>query len=217
MITRRAFAFGGLAMGLAVSGCMSSTGVQPLGYQPVQALTPSSPEPYNVAPPDINAIPIEYRRQRVRAPAGYDVGTIVVDTNKRFLYLIQDDGSAIRYGIGVGREGMSWSGTATIKRKAKWPTWTPPQSMIEREPELVKYAGGMPGGPNNPLGARALYLYEGGRDTLYRIHGTREARSIGHAVSSGCIRLLNTDVIDLYQRVPIGTKVVVLQHVGAAA
>ncbi|MEW5424652.1 L,D-transpeptidase [Amorphus sp. 3PC139-8] len=215
MITRRAFAFGSLAFGFMASGCMSSGPTQPLGYQPVPALAPTTPEPFDVGPVDINQIPIAYRRQLVEAPSGYRAGTIVVDTNNRFLYLIRDDGSAIRYGIGVGREGMAWAGTATIKRKAEWPTWTPPQEMIERQPETAKYADGMPGGPRNPLGARALYLYEGGRDTLYRIHGTSEERSIGRAVSSGCIRLLNVDVIDLYQRVPLGTEVVVLEHTGA--
>lgn len=137
-------------------------------------------------------------------------GTIIIDTSARKLFYVLQGGQAIAYGVGVGRQGFSWSGKARIARKAKWPTWTPPREMIAREPRLVRYADGMPGGPNNPLGARALYLFEGGRDTLYRIHGTNQAWSIGRAVSSGCIRMLNDEVIDLYSRVSIGTRVVVL-------
>lgn len=212
MLTRRLFALGALAGAASLAGCMSAPTARPLGYQPVPALEPTGSEPFAVAPTDINAIPIPYRRQLSRAPAGYAPGTIVVDTTNRFLYLVGDDGTAIRYGIGVGREGMAWSGSATIKRKAKWPTWTPPAEMIARQPEVAKYAGGMPGGPDNPLGARALYLYEGNRDTLFRLHGTSQESSIGRAVSSGCIRLMNEDIIDLYQRVPTGTEVVVLQN-----
>jgi lipoprotein-anchoring transpeptidase ErfK/SrfK len=136
--------------------------------------------------------------------------TIVVDTPGRYLYLIEAGGKSMRYGIGVGREGFGWAGEATIKAKQAWPTWTPPPEMLKRDPEARPYANGMPGGLDNPLGARAMYLYIGDRDTLYRLHGTNEAWSIGHAVSSGCVRLLNQDVIDLYNRVPIGTKVVVI-------
>ncbi len=124
---------------------------------------------------------------------------------------MQPGGKAIRYGIGVGRQGFSWSGTAVIKRKAKWPTWTPPAAMVARDDFAAQWAGGMPGGPKNPLGARALYLYQGNVDTLYRIHGTFAPSSIGKAVSSGCIRMINSDVADLYDRIPVGTKVVVVQ------
>lgn len=120
------------------------------------------------------------------------------------------DGEAMRYGVGVGREGFAWAGRARIRRKAEWPKWTPPAEMIKRRPDLAKYRNGMPGGPDNPLGARALYLYQGSRDTLYRIHGTNEPWTIGQAMSSGCIRLLNDDVKDLYNRVGLGTRVVVL-------
>lgn len=137
-------------------------------------------------------------------------GTIVIDTKQKFLYLVLEGGKARRYGIGVGRQGFEWSGEAVVRRKAKWPRWTPPKEMIERDPEAAKWPNGMPGGPHNPLGARALYLFQGDLDTLYRIHGTREPRTIGTAVSSGCIRLLNSDVADLYERVSIGTKVIVL-------
>jgi lipoprotein-anchoring transpeptidase ErfK/SrfK len=117
----------------------------------------------------------------------------------------------MRYGIGVGRQGFSWSGEARIQHKAKWPRWTPPASMVKRDKFAAKWAQGMPGGPKNPLGARALYLFQGGVDTLYRIHGTFVPSSIGKAVSSGCIRMLNVDVADLYERVSLGTRVIVLQ------
>jgi lipoprotein-anchoring transpeptidase ErfK/SrfK len=137
-------------------------------------------------------------------------GTIIVDSQAKYLYLVLEGGMAQRYGVGVGREGFSWSGTAKIGRKAEWPTWTPPRAMIERQPELVKFAAGMPGGPDNPLGARALYLFNGGRDTLYRIHGSNEPWTIGQAVSSGCIRMRNEDVTELYSRVGVGARVIVL-------
>jgi lipoprotein-anchoring transpeptidase ErfK/SrfK len=139
-------------------------------------------------------------------------GTLVVDPQHRFLYLVLGGGQAKRYGIGVGREGFGWSGTAVVKRKAEWPPWLPPKDMQARDKEAAKWREGMPGGPKNPLGARALYLYQGEADTLYRIHGTRKPRSIGRAVSSGCIRMLNNDIIELYERVPIGTRVVVLSR-----
>jgi lipoprotein-anchoring transpeptidase ErfK/SrfK len=148
-----------------------------------------------------------YRRQIVKAPKGYAPGTIVIDTADRFLYLIRDDGTAIRYGVGVGRDGFRWHGVAHIGRKEEWPGWTPPPQMLKRQPDLPRH---MAGGPDNPLGARAMYLYQNGRDTLFRIHGSNEPWTIGHAVSSGCIRMVNQDVIDLYSRVKDGTKVVVL-------
>lgn len=151
-----------------------------------------------------------YRRQIVAYAGLEPAGTIVVDPRQRFLYLVLADGEALRYGVGVGRQGFSWSGAATIGRKAEWPIWTPTKRMIKREPKLARWARGMPGGPDNPLGARALYLFQAARDTLYRIHGTNEPWSIGRAVSSGCIRLLNEDITDLYARVPIGASVVVL-------
>lgn len=153
-----------------------------------------------------------YARQRVRYETRHPPGTVVVDPDAKFLYLVEAGGTAMRYGVGVGREGFGWSGEAKIERKAQWPTWTPPASMIKRQPELKRYAGGMEPGADNPLGARALYLFQNGRDTLYRLHGTNDPSSIGKNVSSGCIRLVNQDIIDLYQRVPTGAKVVVLPH-----
>ncbi|GLK67716.1 L,D-transpeptidase [Hansschlegelia plantiphila] len=150
-------------------------------------------------------------RRRVDDPTGEAAGTIVVDTYKKHLYYVQGGGKAVRYGIGVGKEGFEWQGRATIARKAKWPTWTPTPEMIQRDPKLNKpWAGGMPGGLSNPLGARALYLYQNGRDSSYRIHGTTEPRSIGKAMSSGCIRMFNHDVIDLYDRATVGTEVMIL-------
>jgi lipoprotein-anchoring transpeptidase ErfK/SrfK len=137
-------------------------------------------------------------------------GTIIVDTGKRALFYTLSDSEAIRYGVAVGKDGFSWAGIAKIGRKTEWPRWTPPASMIRRKPELAKFANGMPGGPDNPLGARALYLFANGRDTLFRIHGTNEPQSIGSAASSGCIRMLNEEVTELYERVYIGTKVIVL-------
>ena len=153
----------------------------------------------------------KWRPQRVRHRFGYRPGTIVVDARSRFLYLIESRRRARRYGIGVGREGLAFQGSGTIARKAKWPRWTPTRGMISREPEkYAKYADGVPGGPGNPLGSRALYLYRNGRDTLYRIHGTTQPHTIGRAVSNGCIRMVNADINDLYRRVPIGARVVVL-------
>jgi lipoprotein-anchoring transpeptidase ErfK/SrfK len=138
-------------------------------------------------------------------------GTVIVDTDARALYHLMGEGEAIRYGVAVGKEGFSWAGIAQIGRKIEWPPWTPPASMIQRRPELAQYANGMPGGiPENPLGARALYLFANGRDTLFRIHGTNEPQSIGTAASSGCIRMLNEEVVELYDQVEIGTKVIVL-------
>jgi lipoprotein-anchoring transpeptidase ErfK/SrfK len=133
-------------------------------------------------------------------------GTIIIDTKDRFLYLLQGSNRAIRYGIGVGREGFQWSGLQRISRKQEWPDWRPPPEMIERQPYLPRF---MAGGPGNPLGARAMYLGA----TVYRIHGTNQPQTIGHAVSSGCIRLVNDDVIDLYSQVPVGTKVIIRQAV----
>lgn len=155
-----------------------------------------------------------YLRQVVRTPGriagAAQPGTIVVDPGNRYLYLVQANGTSMRYGIGVGRDGFAWSGEAVIRGKQQWPRWHPPAEMMARDPEAAKYPNGMDGGLQNPLGARALYLWQGNRDTLYRLHGTNDPSSIGKAVSSGCVRLMNQDIIDLYQRVPIGTKVIVL-------
>ena len=146
-------------------------------------------------------------REIMTDPTEQRAGTITIDTENRYLYLSLADGRALRYGIGVGRPGFEWTGLARVGRKAEWPSWTPPVSMLKRRPDLPKF---MPGGVDNPLGARAMYLYSGKRDLMYRIHGTNEPWSIGEAVSSGCIRMMNEDVKDLYSRVSIGATVVVL-------
>jgi lipoprotein-anchoring transpeptidase ErfK/SrfK len=161
---------------------------------------------------DIDQIDPTFLRQLVTLPSGIPdtPGTIVVDPGNRFLYFVMENGVALRYGVGVGREGFAWSGAATVHHAGKWPKWVPPAEMVRRDPRAAPFAGGMPGGLDNPLGARALYLFQGQRDTLYRIHGTSEPDSIGKAVSSGCIRLFNQDIIDLYNRVPEGTRVIVL-------
>jgi lipoprotein-anchoring transpeptidase ErfK/SrfK len=163
-----------------------------------------APQTYSNRVPQIDPA---FLPARVQYETGERPGTIVVDTRTRYLYLVEEGGWAQRYGVGVGREGFGWHGRVTIGRKAEWPTWTPPAAMRQRQPYLPV---SMPGGPNNPLGARALYLYDGGRDTLFRIHGSNEPWTIGHAVSSGCIRMRNEDVIELYNRVGAGTRVVVL-------
>lgn len=160
-------------------------------------------------------LPEAFRRQVVPFRTVEEPGTVIIDGNQHFLYLIEGNGQAIRYGIGVGREGFGWAGKVRVGRTAEWPTWTPPAEMVARDPNAAKWAAGMPGGPDNPLGARALYLYEGGNDTIYRIHGTVEPWTIGLDVSSGCIRMNNEDVIDLHSRVAIGAKVIVLMQ-GAA-
>ena len=163
----------------------------------------------------VPAIPTRYLSERnLRQEVNYWTdeapGTIVVDTPNRYLYFVEEGGRATRYGVGVGRDGLSLKGRATVGRKAEWPPWTPTANMMRRDPSLVQYAGGMPGGPDNPLGARALYLFRGNRDTMFRIHGTNQPWSIGHALSSGCIRLMNDDIIHLYNRTPVGTTVVVV-------
>jgi lipoprotein-anchoring transpeptidase ErfK/SrfK len=187
--TRRAMLLGSLAL---VSGCIPS----------VRALVgPSSPS---------YTLDRRFRRQRVQYDAGYAPGTIVVDTGQRYLYLVEVEGEAMRYGVGVGEAGRTLKGRATIGRKEEWPSWTPTANMMRRKPRLVQYAGGVGGGPNNPLGARALYLYRGGKDTMFRLHGTNEPWTIGQAVSSGCVRLTNQDIVDLYERVPVGASVMVI-------
>jgi lipoprotein-anchoring transpeptidase ErfK/SrfK len=145
----------------------------------------------------------KFRRQVVEYDGGEQPGTIIIDTPNRFLYLVQEGGRAVRYGIGVGRPGFTWAGVKTVSMKREWPDWRPPDEMLKRRPDLPRY---MPGGPDNPLGARALYL----GSSLYRIHGSNEPWTIGTAVSSGCIRMRNEDVIDLYERVSVGTRVIVI-------
>lgn len=160
-------------------------------------------EPGELAEPARRDMDPRFRRQVVEYEGDERPGTVIINTRERFLYLVQDDGKAIRYGIGVGRPGFTWAGVKEITSKREWPDWRPPPEMLKRRPDLPRY---MPGGPDNPLGARAMYL----GSSLYRIHGSNEPWTIGQAVSSGCIRMHNEDVVDLYQRVQVGTRVIVI-------
>ncbi|MFT0890903.1 L,D-transpeptidase [Pseudochelatococcus sp. G4_1912] len=213
-ISRRAFVLGAP---FAVAACAT---------QPPPVLEPVIPQidphfvrmyaamPYERFPVpavDLEMIDPQFFRREVAYPTPEQPGTIVIDPGNHFLFLVRPEGRAIRYGVGVGRDGFDWNGRANIRRKAEWPVWTPPSEMIKRQPELEKYRNGMRPSLDNPLGARALYLYQGDRDTLYRIHGTNDPSSIGQSLSSGCIRLLNQDIVDLHARIPLGTKVVVLK------
>jgi lipoprotein-anchoring transpeptidase ErfK/SrfK len=174
-------------------------------------------EPYPVPAVPDGIVPERLWRQEVENPyPGHNDGTIVVDPDAAYLYLVAKDGRALRYGVGVGAAGFAWAGDAIMQYRNAWPRWKAPDTMIARRPELAPYSvanGGMDPGPGNPLGARALYLFQGGKDTLYRIHGACEPEYLGKAVSSGCIRLLDQDVIDLHDRVRDGIKVVVLRSV----
>ncbi|MHB2264080.1 L,D-transpeptidase [Aliihoeflea sp. PC F10.4] len=202
-ISRRGFLAG---FSVFLAGC--TTGEYGTALSNYAAL-PDERFPLRAVP--LDQIKPELRRQEVAYETRHKAGTVVVNTPERRLYYVMGDGRALRYGIGVGREGLALRGGATVGRKAQWPNWTPTANMIARDPRNREFAGGVPGGPNNPLGARALYLYRGGRDTMFRIHGTNQPNSIGHAMSSGCVRMLNHDVIDLYERVPNGANVVVIQ------
>ena len=189
----------------ATSFCALVTGALLLASATSGVTAPSDTErPGYIATEAEEQLSAELRRQMVFFRTTEVPGTIVVHTQERFLYLVQGNNRAIRYGIGVGREGFQWTGLKRIDRKAEWPDWTPPPEMIERQPYLPRF---MAGGPGNPMGARALYI----SGTVYRIHGTNMPGTIGTAVSSGCFRLTNPELIDLYERIPIGTKVVVRQ------
>jgi lipoprotein-anchoring transpeptidase ErfK/SrfK len=166
---------------------------------------------HTISAVDVTSIDSGLMRQEVSWSGREKPGSIVVNVPQRRLYLVLGGGKALRYGVGVGRaEGVTFRGTAIVGRKEKWPHWTPTANMMRAIPMYRSYAGGMEGGTSNPLGPRALYLYRGGRDTFFRLHGTTEPETIGTAVSSGCIRLFNQDIIDLYDRVPIGTQVTVV-------
>ncbi len=176
------------------------------------ALVPpaESPVDFPILAGEGQKLPAKFRRQQVTIGSQEPAGSIIVDPEHKYLYFILGQDQAIRYGVGVGREGFAWSGNAIVGMKRRWPRWLPPESMVERDVHAAAWANGMPGGPENPLGARALYLNANGIDTLYRIHGTNDPASIGKAMSSGCVRMLNEDVVDLFDRVKIGTQVMVL-------
>ncbi|KRB62097.1 oxidoreductase [Rhizobium sp. Root708] len=191
LVTRRGIIFGG--MGMVLSSCVRS-------------------EDWHLSSAfrgDPDRSP-RYRRQEVAYNGGEAPGTIVVNTSERFLYFVESGGRATRYGVAVGEEGLSFKGVASVGRKAEWPSWKPTEEMMQRKPRLIKYADGVPGGPLNPLGAAALYLYQGGQDTMFRVHGTNAPWSIGQAVSNGCVRMTNESIVDLYRRVPVGSKVIVI-------
>jgi Uncharacterized protein conserved in bacteria len=213
MITRRQFVLGGGAATLALASgapaaafpAMRSAGPAALGLPVLEAATPRKPKE-------------QFWRKKVRIQTSEAPGTIIINTSTKYLYFVEGKNRATRYGVGVGRDGFGWSGTVRVGRKAEWPDWWPPKEMIARErrkgrilPEM------MPGGEDNPLGARALYLYKGGRDTIYRIHGTNQPWTIGQNMSSGCIRMMNEDVIHLYKRTPVGAKVIVIGPGGGGA
>ena len=220
MITRRSMLIGSASTSaLFLTGCTTAVELPEAG--PVVKTSRSYALMYGAVPDeqfaipsvDLDRVPARFYRRIVNYPSSEQVGTIVVDTAKFYLYLIQEGGTAMRYGVGLGRAGFEWSGRARVGWKQQWPKWTPPDEMIEREPELAEWSaenGGMPPGLNNPLGARALYVFQGNVDTLYRIHGSPEFWTIGKAVSSGCVRMMNQDIIDLYDRVPTNSPIVVV-------
>jgi len=191
-----------IGVGLMLGGCMQST----LEPSSEANLKPRDKALLAKAPYEKVNIPDPYKRHIVTYHRKEAPGTIVIDSDARFLYYVLPDGKAIRYGVTVGEEALAWSGVAKIQRMAEWPTWTP-TAEIKKRMDVPNFVGP---GPHNPMGARALYLYEGNKDTLYRIHGTNQPEYIGQAISSGCIRMTNEDVIDLYNRVKMGTMVVVL-------
>ena len=217
-VSRRELLLGSLALfSLATPALAQSTALyDDNSFERDLSLLPpaESPVDYEIVPANLKKIPAPFRKQLVNYPGSEWPGTLVVDPEHRHLYHVLENQQAIRYGVGVGREGFSWAGEAKIGMKRRWPRWLPPIEMVERDEKAAKWVNGMPGGPENPLGARALYLYANGADTLYRIHGTNDPSSIGKAMSSGCIRLLNQDIADLYLRVPVGSKVVVLPPQG---
>ncbi len=198
---RHLVSFGAFAVVLAVA---ASAPAQSVISAPAEVDMNVDDQPGVEPTPDQEQLSGPWEKQIVYYRTNEPPGTVIIVTGERFLYLIEGKNRAVRYGIGVGREGFQWSGLQKISRKQEWPDWRPPPEMIERQPYLPRF---MAGGPGNPLGARALYLGQ----TIYRIHGTNQPETIGHAVSSGCFRLVNEDVVDLFDRVPVGTRVVIRQ------
>ena len=220
-LTRRRFVGAGAGLiGLTLAGC-TTTGEHLASPEPEPVVDEDFAADYGARPqerfplPAVNpaALAPQFRRQRVAFASAERPGSLIVDTSTFYLYLVETETVAWRYGVGLGRQGFEWSGRARVAWKRPWPTWTPPDEMIAREPHLEQWSvrnGGMPPGLGNPLGARALYIFQGGVDTLYRLHGTNEPHSIGRAVSSGCVRLVNQDVIDLYERVTPDAPILVM-------
>lgn len=209
-VSRRTFLLGS-AVGLSalgLGGCVSSDGMS--RTEAAKLYGPVPHEKHPIPATDISSIDPKYFRQTVQYDTDEEPGTIIVDPSNYFVYRVEGDGLATRYGANVGREGFLWHGTAYVGRKAEWPVWTPPKEMMLRQPETKKYAGGMPGGLENPLGARALYLYQNNAYTLYTIYATSDPETIGTNLTSGCTGLLSQDMIDLYNKTPVKTKVIVL-------
>lgn len=222
--TRRTFlTLAGCSAGsMALGGCVqTSKNGADLQMQPetpevdpyyVEMYGPISQERFPIPAVDIQRVDERLYRRLVNDPTGERPGTVVVDTESYYLYLVQPEGKALRYGVGLGRQGFTWAGEGVIQFKREWPTWTPPAEMIARQPELERFSaenGGQAPGLENPLGARALYIFQNGQDTLYRLHGTPEFWTIGKSVSSGCVRLINQDVIDLFGRVSTPSPIIV--------
>jgi lipoprotein-anchoring transpeptidase ErfK/SrfK len=211
-LTRRAF----VACSLAAGSAPALAAPVRVAPELARLYGPVDGEPFPTPAINLSRIDPIFLRRTVPYRSSEEPGTLVVDPAAHFLYRIEDGGLATRYGVGVGKQGFGWSGIATIHDKQEWPDWYPPKEMLERQPSLMRSMSqlqsgiGMAGGPHNPLGARAMYLWQGNKDTLYRVHGTVEPWSIGHSVSSGCIRMINQDAIDLYIKTKVGTKVVVL-------
>lgn len=218
-LSRRSLVIGGASLtGLTLAGCTTTYHIPERVPWPASSRSyalmygPLHNEQFRVPAVDLNKVPDKYYRRRVGYRSSEKPGTIIVDTQNFYLYLIENENEAMRYGVGLGRAGFEWSGRARVGWKQKWPKWTPPDEMIAREPKLAKYSaenGGMKPGLDNPLGARALYIFQGKTDTLYRIHGSPEYWSIGKAVSSGCVRMMNQDIIDLYERVRSRAPIIV--------
>lgn len=222
--SRRGFLLGGAsATALVLTGCAGDPASQKrIARRKSQTESwayynrlygPIPEERFPIPAVNLKLVKPQFFRRKVENTTGAAPGSVVVNTKTFYLYLTHEDGSAMRYGVGLGRAGFEWSGKGRIQWKQEWPKWTPPAEMIARQPELEKWSaanGGRPPGIDNPLGARALYIFQNGKDTLYRVHGSPEAYSIGKAVSSGCVRLLNQDIIDLYNRVPQGAPILVV-------
>jgi lipoprotein-anchoring transpeptidase ErfK/SrfK len=209
-LDRRSFVLGSVASlgALGLAGCNTTDGISSAEAARMYAAVPE--EKFPIPAVDVAKVNPKFFRRTVAYDSKEAPGTIIVDPSNYYVYRIEGEGLATRYGANVGREGFLWSGNAYVGRKAEWPVWTPPKEMIKRQPEAAKYAGGMPGGLDNPLGARTLYLYQNGAYTLYTIYSTIDPESIGSGVTSGCTGLLTQDMLHLYEQTPVKTKVVVL-------
>lgn len=220
ILNRRALLAGSAALlATSLAGCATTAGrTRPQGGTPARRPVPPEvaamyaavlDDEYPIRASNMELVPERYWRQEVPNTTGEPAGSLVVDTTDRFLYHVRDEGTATRYGVGVGAAGFSWSGRAHVAYKRSWPRWTPPSDMIKRHPELEIYRYGMEPGPENPMGPRALYIHQGNTDTLYRIHGNEDETTIGKAISSGCVRLLPQDIIHLYDNVRSGSPLLV--------